>query len=447
MKAGDLRRDGWLWIASAAALATRGPGFVRGGPAPCVGDECTYLRLAERIVAGQGLTESHDWLAAPLYPYLLAASSAASGSVLPALLLQLALSLASLWLVAALARRVAGQRAARVAAFVFALHPTLAFFAGRLWTETLYAFLLLAATQALLWSRGGPWPRALLPGVLVGVCVLLRGVALLALPVFAVAALWPIAGERFRAAAAPWGHAAALAAAAVATVAPYSVHASLRHDGLVVSEATLGRMMWLGNNAFDPITFDWMRPADRGDARGEPRPRCPRNLGPVAWNACEVRAGAAWIREHPGEFLRRVPLRLAQLFNPNSFVTRHVRKGRAGDLPAPAAEGLVVFVIAASAVVWIGGTLGVWARGRGVTGAVSVGLAVSHVAAVAALAGLTRYRLPLESFWIVYAGAALADPRATWRALRARPARAAGCALTLAALLPLMARFLPAAWG
>ena len=39
---------------------------------PCVRDECTYLRLAERMVAGEGMTASNGWIWAPGYPVLVA---------------------------------------------------------------------------------------------------------------------------------------------------------------------------------------------------------------------------------------------------------------------------------------------------------------------------------------------------------------------------------------
>ena len=32
---------------------------------PCVRDECTYLRLSERILEGEGMTASNGWIWAP----------------------------------------------------------------------------------------------------------------------------------------------------------------------------------------------------------------------------------------------------------------------------------------------------------------------------------------------------------------------------------------------
>ena len=39
---------------------------------PCVRDECTYLKLADRMVNGEGMTSSVGWLWAPGYPTLIA---------------------------------------------------------------------------------------------------------------------------------------------------------------------------------------------------------------------------------------------------------------------------------------------------------------------------------------------------------------------------------------
>ena len=46
-------------------------------PWPCVRDECTYLRLSERILDGDGMTASNGWIWAPGYPVL--GNTASSG--------------------------------------------------------------------------------------------------------------------------------------------------------------------------------------------------------------------------------------------------------------------------------------------------------------------------------------------------------------------------------
>jgi hypothetical protein len=109
-------------------------------------------------------------------------------------------------------------------------------------------------------------------------------------------------------------------------------------------------------------------------------------------------------------------------------------------------EVIVVAAAAASFVVLIGGTIGLFARGRGWFAVTSTLIVGYHVAAIACLAGLSRYRVPLEPLWMVYAAALLADPRGTWATLRASRPRTIGAALVGGVLLALMLRFLPTGW-
>lgn len=412
----------------------------------CVRDECTYLALAERLLEGQGITPAaRGWLWAPGYPALLAAHGAVFGSMPLIRVTQVLLSLLTVVLAYALTRRLVGEdgpgrRAARWAAWLFALSPTLVFFAGRLWSETVYLTLLLGALLALGAARQAPGlGRALGSGALVGLCVLLRGVATYLLPIFALGLLWGRWRER-RA----WAQVAALGLGAVLTVGPYTAHATARWGALTISDHTLGQMMWLGNNSFPPVTFDHgvgLTEVDAYDAvTSQGRPHCVFTGNPAQWNACEVAAGRAWIAAHPGEFLRRVPLRLAQLFNPNSFLTRFLAQQ---DLQgAPTGLGLAGATVLWSGLAVLGGTLGLLALGRGWLAVVCALVLAYHMAAIALVAGLTRYRVPLDGLWLLWAAALLARPAQAWAWLRAEPLRVAGALALLPALLALCLRLL-----
>jgi acyl-CoA synthetase (AMP-forming)/AMP-acid ligase II len=99
-------RDGWLLGAIAAAFAARAVPLALWWGGGCTRDECSYRLIAENIVAGQGMTAPEGWLWAPLYPYLLATSLWATGSVYQVRYLQLAVALISVWLVYRLGERV-----------------------------------------------------------------------------------------------------------------------------------------------------------------------------------------------------------------------------------------------------------------------------------------------------------------------------------------------------
>ena len=410
----------------------------------CVRDECMYLFTAERMAEGQGMTASNGWIWAPAHVFLLAVVHKLTFGFAPVLKVPQAffcgVAVVTLFRIG---QRVASERAALASAWVYALHPTIVFFATRLWSETIYATLLLLALLGLLKAREGAPGRAAITGALVGLCVLLRGVAQYMLPIFALGLIWGRWRER-RA----WGQGLILALTALLVVAPYSTYATHKFGTFLISDRTMGQMMWLGNNDFPPITFDFgngqLRQRDYNGYAKQGREHCAPKEQPVERDLCETAAGEAWIRDNPEEFLRRVPLRLAQLFNPNSFLTRHLRHGGWKNLPGFVDELLCVAVVLASLITVLGAALGAWSRRLGVY-ALVVGLTTAyHLAAVGALAGLSRYRVPLDVIWLPFAGIFLAAPVATLRGLLRPWWRLLGALVTVGVLLWLMLWFLPA---
>lgn len=442
----------------------------------CIRDECTYQLIADALVRGEGITGTMGWLWAPAFPTVLAMFQLLTGYPGAAQLLHLPAAAIMTVLLCALTRELVEPevpgRATRGIAWWYALHPTFIFYASSLWSETLYAALLLGAMVALGYTRGAirapildpePGDRPLPDGwagagvgVLVGMCVLFRGVATYMLPIFVIGLLWGRWRDR-----GAWRAAGGCVLAAVLTVAPYSVHASLRYDAFIVSDRTLGQMMWMGNNEFPPMTFDYgngllKKPVyERVSVAG--RLKCPME-NPAHRDACEIEEGRRWIEAHPGEFLRRVPLRVAQMLNPHSFLTRHLRWGRWKGLPDAFDELLILGTVACSAVTMIGGTVGLYARlagprdpdperARGSWYPAVAGLIVLyHVAAIAVTAGLSRYRVPLEPLWMVMAAGALLRPAESLAQIRADRWRVVGGGITLALLAWLMLWFLPAGW-
>ncbi len=433
-------RDRWILAALAVGFLLRIlPFFIWFNDLGCTRDECLYDTISEAVKLGEGMQRNRGWMWAPGYAYTMAAAKFSAGKGVLRLV-QVVLSTVTIAMVAQLAEPLGDRKSARWAAWLMALNPTLIFFATRLWPETIYITLITGATLALLWSREGTWKRALLPGMLLGLCVLYRGVATFLAPVFALAVLWPVAkaawGDSVRANA---GHAAALLLTAALVVAPYSISASARHGGLIISDATAGQMAWQGNNTFAPRTFDHgLQPPLEVLRMG--RPHCDEALPVAQWNACELRNAADFVAEDPVLFARRIPLRLAQLLNPNSFLTRTLREGRLEGVGPVVTELLCVWVVLWSLLVMWGGTVGAWARARGVFGAVAVGSVLYHLAVIACLAGMTRFRLPLEPLWTIYLALALSQPALLRDAFEVQGWRLAGLLLTAPALVYLCLR-------
>ncbi len=428
-----LHKDPVFWAAFGAGLILRLlPMLIWGWDgADCTRDECIYKIAARPILEGGGLgLAPKGWLPAPGFPYLMAASKLFLGAFEAVKWVHLALFLPTLAVMAGLGARVGGQVGMRFMAVAFALHPTFIFFTGTMWTETVYTSLLTSSVLGALWAREGSARRAWAPGVALGVCVLFRGVATYLAPLFVVALLAP---EDLRQRIGAWReearkraqHGAVFLAALVLVVAPYSLSASLRWGGPVVSDATLGHVIALGNDDYPPVTFDYGigqltgRLYARTLAKG--RRDCPAAQGPIAADRCEVGRATAWIMDHPVEFVQRIPMRLAQLFNPHSFLTRHVRWGYWPGLPWELKELIVIYQVAVTWLVVLGGTIGLWLRGRGPWALLAAGVVAYHVGIIMALYGLTRFRLPIEPLWLLGVAAWLGSrdkpgqPLQTWR--------------------------------
>lgn len=446
-------RDRSLRLAAAVGLVLRTLPMLVWLDWRCVRDECTYVKMSYGIADGNGIEPVAGWLWAPAYPTLMALFKVLFGWSATIKGLQVAAAIVTIFLIYRLAQRHFGARAGRIAAWLFAANPVMAFYAMSLWSEALYTPVLLGMILAFDTAResfeeqGGrralQW--AAQAGGLLGLAVLFRGVATYMLPVLVVGMLWRRWWTR-RA----WMQAIACCVAAAAVVAPYSAYISHKMGALVIADRTLGQMMWLGNNNFSPIGFDYgngqlsKRAFDRIEQDG--RDRCASKRQAMERDTCETQRGILWIKTHPQEFVARIPVRIAQMVTPHSLLTRHLRWGYWKGLPQWVDE-LIILVGAAQAifVMWVG-TAGLIARGRDGRGVLVGGVLAYHVAAIAMLAGISRYRVPLEPLLMIYAGALAADPRAAVRQLRIERWRLPALVLVLGALIPLVLWNLPAGW-
>jgi len=449
----DWARDRRLWAVLAVGVLLRAVPLIIWPQFECIRDECIYRGMAEAINNGKGLTVSNKgWLPSPGYPYALAWSKTLFGTYFSIKIPQIILSELTIYLSYVTARRIAGRRVGLTAAWLFALHPTLAWFTNTQWIETVYTFFLVGAMALMLGARARRWGQAAGAGVFLGMAMLFKGVATYMPPFFLLAAVFP--WDK------PWSPASwlreskrqsnviiAFVVGLALTVAPYSYTATKRHGGFLVVDATVGHVLFLGNNDFPPLTFDYgigmlTQPLFGKYLRAGRRP-CPRNVKPVKSSKCEVAAAVDWIQEHPDAFVERIPVRLAQLLNPNSFLTRHLRWGYWRGLPYYAKEGLAVVIVLWSLLVIWGGTIAAWARARGPYAFMAVSAVLYTIGTTVLSYGMTRFRLPLEALWLVYVAVLLAEPRATFEALKASPLRQAGLLLTLPPVVVLTLWYLP----
>jgi hypothetical protein len=241
-------------------------------------------------------------------------------------------------------------------------------------------------------------------------------------------------------------HAAITLAATIIAIAPYSYTASTTHGGFIISDVTLGEVAFNGNNDFPAPTWDLgnglvgtdtlQRVLDSG------REHCDSSLSVVDAKACEVQRAKEWVLANPAEFARRIPLRWAQLLNPNSFLTRHIRIGLWRGLPYWSRDLIALWVVFTSILLTFAGTLGLIGRGKGPLSVVSVGLALYVFAVVGCLFGVSRFRLPLVPLWIVWTAVFLTSPRATLQTIRESRWRLVTAITVIAGLIPLVGWFL-----
>ena len=219
---------------------------------PFTVDQIEYLMLADNLAAGEGLTYDDDGkmrlMRSPGYPVFLAATFAINDSVSFLKLLQSLIGALAVLLVAALARRVGGDRVAIIAAFVVALYPPLVFHPAYVLSEVLYTFMALAVGLAIWRSLDGVvgsapgWRRAapfLASGLLAGVAVLTRPELLF----FLVLIFFVLLSRRLVVPA------LTLTVGTMLVVAPWTLHNYLTRDAFVMVSSRSGPNFWMGNNA------------------------------------------------------------------------------------------------------------------------------------------------------------------------------------------------------
>jgi len=315
--AGGRRGLPWLTLVVVVGVALR-LAWALYAARPPVGlhDPTFYTIFGDSLAAGDGyrLPDGQPTAYYPVgYPAALGALFwLADHTPLPAdriglaVALNLVASAASLVLIHAIGSRLFDRRVGLLAAAGIALMPNLVFHAALALTETLFNTIALAAVLLIVatdWRRR-PVLVLLGFGLLVGVAALVRPPSLLFLPVLALAG-WRAGG---------WGWREALRSLAVPTVAAVAVILPWSLRNLDVMEAPI----LLSSNVGDNLCI-----GNHEGANGAFRmpPSCLdgyENLVRPEYEVARDTDGRAkaleFIREHPAEQLRLVPLRAYHTF-------------------------------------------------------------------------------------------------------------------------------------
>lgn len=401
-----------------------------------VADEGTNLEDARRLV-GVGFRIEEPYERPPLVPHLLAlpilagfAGDPSGTAPEPGLAwlvkgAQALLDSVTAVLIAAIALRLAGRRAAIWAGGVHAAGFLPAFACTQIVDTTAATFLavlsLRLALGALEDRAAGSW---LLAGATAGLAALARSPLLLALPALAFAP-WSVPGaraERLRSAALLVGGAAAMILPAALA------NARLGGDRVLIASGT-GLELWIGNRPGGGFGADGLSTLPAGARRAELLAETAHLERPSERSAHFAARTLRELAGHPlfaaGRLATKTHALLHSLDIPDVRNPREERERSWTLRLLPARSGIVIPL----ALVGIA-LASPLARRR----ALLVALLSAHGAAAIALVVSAHARAPLIALFAIPAGAALADLAARDTAPRGR-ALLAGSALILALLL------------
>lgn len=296
-------------IVAAALLVRLAVAYRLGITSPLDSDEIVYGKAAASLVSGHGFMINGVTTAKclPGWPLFLACAYALFGvhPVVGRTLTCLLGALATLPLGLA-AHRAGGRMAALLAAGAAALYPPMVFYSSQALTETPTIFWLAIAIWLLFEGRArGHRGLFLAAGLAFGLGSLTRG-AVVAFAGAACLALFAVPRRDWPGAL---GRSALIVGGAALVVMPWIIRNTVVFGRATVSTQSQTQL-WQGAHpgASGLNRIDWPRTKEKfAELRG---------LGEVAMSDAMGREAKAFIREHPGEFVRLGFIKAWELWKP-----------------------------------------------------------------------------------------------------------------------------------
>ena len=280
-----------------------------------------YDGMARSLLAGHGLVYQHlgvpyHSFAPPLYAWLSAGSYWLCGSLIVLMMLHVIAGSALAVVAAQIAKRFsAGAIAPLAAGLLIAFHPGLIVYnvtkAHPLTFDAL--FFTLAALQAFRLRERITVRRAIELGVIVGVGTLSRATLIIFLPLVAIWLAWVLRKESLKLVL----RAVVIAGlCTTAIVIPWTIRTSLLHRQFVFMLTTGPENFWRGNNpnatggtyvTADKTALDMLPPRELPNLLHQP--------DELAQAECFTARSHAFIREHPGDFIRLTAVKLLQFWS------------------------------------------------------------------------------------------------------------------------------------
>jgi len=347
-------------------------------------DTDDYTDIAVNILQGKGYGYEGGPTAfvVPLYPFFLTGIFGLFGENLLAVqLVQMLLSALTVVLVYLIARRLFDPSAGVIAALIAAVHPWLIFWSGYVLTETLFVFLLTAAILAYVYLVKKPslW-KALGSGILLGLSALCRPVGLqvaLAL-IFVWLLLAPKSSRR-------WPVLGILLVSMSLILSPWIIRNYLVFHKFVPVSSASGAVLYLGNNPKATILANDM-----------PDPLFPPGMDEIESSYYLQKLALKYIIENPGRFFVLALKRLYYYWSPE-FPTYSIKHK---------VFNCLLYLPLYLAALWGLFSLRQWRQ-------VLLFLAIFGVFTLVHMITIVdwdqRYRLPLQPFLAVLAGAGVAQ--------------------------------------
>lgn len=371
-----------------------------------------YGDIARNVIAGKGFsrisdpggvmepTSSH----APLYIFFLAffyRMGTGSGTFIFIQLLQIALSTATAFILYRLTRLVFDHKSALGALFIASFYPPLVYYSVKIVPTTLFVFLLLLGLWLIIGIRKRAWLRVISGGCVLGLTFLCNAAALVMYPVLI---LWSLlmGRDRFR-------EIGIAIITSCVLILPYTIRNYRVHRALVPITTQFGINFWIGNNPRATGT-DYYRVQSVEQDNFVLMTQTLSRLTKEQLNSMEemersrffFREGMRFIRAHPHQ---ACSLLLKKMFYywwfPPLSINASPDANRYRTITI-----LVYLPLALAALIGIGFAL--HDRRTDLTLLLLFTAAAYSTVFISTHVGLLRYRLPVESILIVFAGITLA---------------------------------------
>ncbi len=317
MKARFLSAQGWFATSRSALLALFAlftllrAAAILMDVAPS-SDAAWYYSRADMLAQGLGYLGDHGEPTAywpPGWPLALSLAFRMLGtSTLTVGLLNLVCAVVAAWLTYDLARHVFGSElGARIALLLLAIYPNSILYVPQALTEVFYTTLLLGGCWLLIARKGAL--RLVLAGLVFGVATLVKAQTLLVVPVICLIGLLRD-GQIVRRTPGVIARGAFIIAVAALVVASWTLrnHAAM---GAWIPVSTNGGITLLtGNNDSARGGFT---PEDAAVKALDAR----TGLNEMEYDAEASRLGKEWIKAHPAQFLKLMPMKLVRLWGPD----------------------------------------------------------------------------------------------------------------------------------